>query len=133
MWRYIEQLSSQPPAGDRLSLSLTDRISLHSSEAQAAHSLKGHVELLDAYSWHQTSARRQSQFAHKLREELPKGFALLQMDFKENIKYPLNPSEISEEWHAQNKLSLTVFGANALVPKVGGGQLEFFVLLVSDI
>ena len=133
MWRYIEQLSSQPPAGDRLSLSLTDRISLHSSEAQAAHSLKGHVELLDAYSWHQTSARRQSQFAHKLREELPKGFALLQMDFKENVKYPLSPSETSEEWHAQNKLSLTVFGANALVPKVGGGQLEFFVLLVSDI
>ena len=91
------------------------------------------MELLDAYSWHQTSARRQSQFAHKLREELPKGFALLQMDFKENVKYPLSPSETSEEWHAQNKLSLTVFGANALVPKVGGGQLEFFVLLVSDI
>jgi hypothetical protein len=48
--------------------------------------------------------------------KLPSGTALLHVDFKENIKYPMGPDETSEEWHAQNKLSLTVFGANASVP-----------------
>lgn len=41
----------------------------------------------------------------------------MQVDFKENVKYPMSPDETGDEWHAQNKLSLTVFGANALVPK----------------
>ena len=47
---------------------------------------------------------------------LPRNVVLIQVDFKENIEYPLSPNETSEEWHAQNKLSLTIFGANALVP-----------------
>ena len=117
----------------RQSLSLTDRLALHSCEAQAAHVLKPHLDLLEAYEWHQVSARRQGDYLASLRASLPPKTAVLQMDFKENVKYPLSPEETSEEWHAQNKLSLTVFGANALLPKIGGGCHEVFFLLVSEV
>eukprot|EP00438_Fugacium_kawagutii_P032342 Skav226359 [mRNA] locus=scaffold2980:395019:396158:- [translate_table: standard] len=108
-------------------------MSLHTVEAQGAHVLRGHVELLDAYLWHQISERRQSGFAKSCRTNPPAGHCILQMDYQENVKYPLSPCETGEEWHAQSKLSLTVFGANAIVPKRGGGHLELFILLVSDI
>ena len=41
--------------------------------------------------------------------------------------------ESSEEWHAQNKLSLTVFGASVIAPAAGGGHVEIYVLLTSEI
>ena len=41
---------------------------------------------------------------------LPPRACLVQTDFKENVKYPLGSSESAEEWHAQNKLLLSVFG-----------------------
>lgn len=132
--RYIDGCHArQEPADARPALSLTDRISLHAAEATGSHILKGHIELLDAYVWHQISQRRQGLFASRHRTELPDGWCLVQMDYKENVKYPMGPNETSEEWHAQNKLSLTVFGANVLAPKKGGGHVEFFLLLVSDI
>lgn len=100
----------------RQGLPVQARLALHSAEAQALHRLKPHVEILKAYEWHQVSARRQAEFVATCRANLPPGLALLQVDFKENVKYPMGPDETSEEWHAQNKLSLTVFGANAIVP-----------------
>ncbi len=131
--RYIDQKNFSA-AGDvqRQRLSLADKLSLHASEARASHKLKGHLELLEAYEWHQISSRRQSYVA-ALRQNMPQNTAMLQTDFKENVKYPLGPDETSEEWHAQNKLSLTVFGANVVVPKRGGGHVEKFVLMVTDV
>ena len=111
-----ESTSSRDPL--RKNLSRADRITLHSLEADALHHLKGHLELVKAYEWHKISARRQADFLKSMREGgLPQSTALLQVDFKENIKYPMGPNETSEEWHAQNKLSLTVFGANVIAPK----------------
>lgn len=102
----------------RHELSRRQRMDLHSAEARALHLLKPHVEIVQAYNWHQVSARRQSNFVTRMRQgHLPAGGALVQVDFKENVKYPMGPNETSEEWHAQNKLSLTVFGANAIVPR----------------
>lgn len=111
-----ERDSRQDPL--RTDMSRSSRIALHAAEAQCLHTLKPHVELCLAYEWHRLSARRQGDFVKNLREGgLPRSTALLQVDFKENVKYPMSPDETSEEWHAQNKLSLTVFGANALLPK----------------
>lgn len=105
----------------RAGLALRSRMALHTLEAEAIHRLKPHVEIVQAYAWHQVSARRQSQFVSAHRAGgLPRSTALVQVDFKENVKYPLSPKETSEEWHAQNKLSLTVFGANAIVPQSPG-------------
>lgn len=132
--RFIHQRNANPRADpERQNLSLTNRLALHSSEARALHTLKPHLDLLEAYEWHRVSARRQAEYLAKLRSSLPARTAVIQMDFKENIKYPLSPDETSEEWHAQNKLSLTVFGANALLPKRGSGSLEVFFLLTSEI
>ena len=131
---FVRQRNSnamEDPQRERLSLN--DRWALHSSEARSLHILKPHLDLLEAYEWHRVSARRQADYLASLRSALPPKTAVLQMDFKENVKYPLSPNETSEEWHAQNKLSLTVLGANALVPKVGGGTLEYFLLLASDV
>jgi len=109
-----EATASQDPL--RQGFTRADRLALHSAEAQALHRLKPHVEIVQAYEWHQVSARRQGNFVASMCSKLPSGTALLHVDFKENIKYPMGPDETSEEWHAQNKLSLTVFGANASVP-----------------
>ena len=114
-----ESNSSQDPM--RTSLSRSSRITLHSLEASGIHKLKPHVELVRAYEWHKVSARRQGNFLKKMREGgLPFDTLMMQVDFKENVKYPMGPDETSEEWHAQNKLSLTVFGANVLAPKCLG-------------
>ena len=102
----------------RKDLSRTVRLRLHSLEAEALRRLTPQVELVQAYEWHQVSARRQSLFLKSMRDgALPRSTALVQVDFKENVKYPMSPDETGDEWHAQSKLSLTVFGANALVPK----------------
>lgn len=132
--RYIEQRNAGAPQDPiRRHLSRATRASLHDAEARAVHLLKGHVELLEAYEWHQISAKRQGDHLASLRNNPAVGVAILQTDFKENVKYPLGPDETGEEWHAQNKLSLTVFGANALVPARAGGHIEFFVLVVTDV
>ena len=44
------------------------RMALHQMEAKAIHKLKPHLELLDAYRWHQISARRQEQTLSALRD-----------------------------------------------------------------
>ena len=120
--RAAERNAQKDPA--RASLSRASRLQLHTTEASALSSLKPHLEIVEAYAWHQISARRQATFVGNLREGgLPRNMALIQVDFKENVKYPLSPHETSEEWHAQNKLSLTVFGANALVPSPPGRSL----------
>ena len=118
---------------DRTALSRAHRLSLHACEAEGSHQMKGHLELLDAYEWHAVSAKRQSNFVEDLRQSPPANTAIVHTDFKENVKYPMSPDETGEEWHAQNKLSLTVFGANAMVPSKSGGHVELFVLLVTDV
>lgn len=97
------------------------------------HELKGHIELFEAYQWRQLSALRQSAYVASLRENPPPRTAVLHTDFKENVKYPLGLDETREKWRAQNKLSLTVFGANASVPALAGGHIEFFILVVTDV
>ena len=170
-------------------LGLSARLSLHATEAKIIHNLKGHVELLEAYRWHQISARRQANSLTNLQTGgLEANEALIQVDFKENVRYPLSASasylvpflktlaprtwfplmprqsftkwflkslllsytvalvlslvvvlvppgceETGDEWHAQNKLSLTVFGVTAFVPNDTGSHVQLCVLVVSEV
>lgn len=101
LMKYIDQknfTAARDP--ERQRLTLADKLALHASEARASHKLKGHLELLEAYEWHQISSRRQSNYVASLRQNMPQHTAMLQTDFKENVKYPLGPDETSEEWHA---------------------------------
>ncbi|CAE7775499.1 unnamed protein product, partial [Symbiodinium necroappetens] len=122
---------------DRAPLSGMTRLSLHQAEARAVHKLKPHVDIVKAYEWHQITARRQGAYLQSLRDgQLPSTACLIQTDFKENVKFPLGPSETSEEWHAQGKMSLSVFGAHVLAPRRGTGNpchIELFVVLVSEV
>lgn len=69
------------------------RLTLHQEEARILHHLKSHVELLEAYRWHQISARRQEACLSNLRNGgLPSDGLLVQIDFKENVRYPLRHS-----------------------------------------
>ena len=122
---------------DRAPLSGMTRLSLHQAEARAVHKLKPHVDIVKAYEWHQITARRQGAYLQSLRDgQLRSTACLIQTDFKENVKFPLGPSETSEEWHAQGKMSLSVFGAHVLAPRRGTGNpchIELFVVLVSEV
>ena len=81
------------------------------------HHLRPHGELLEAYEWHQVSARRQSNYLDGLRSGgLPGSACLIQTDFKANVRNPVGPSESAAEWHAANKLSLICFAAHTLAP-----------------
>ena len=113
----------------RAPMSLRVRCDLFSAEARAVHKLKGHCELLDAYLWHKLSADRQRQFADNLLEHLAGNEACLHFDFKENVRYPMSKEETGDEWHAQNKLSLTVFGCTVHTP----GRKDMHFLLVTEV
>ncbi len=77
---------------ERMALSLATRITLHQTEAKVIHQLKAHIELLEAYRWHQISARRQDSILTNLRNgDLAEDALLIQVDFKENVRYPLSP------------------------------------------
>ena len=115
---------------DGASMSRATKIALHEAEeARAAHKLKGHCELLEAYMWHRISAERQRTTTAKLLKDLSSTEAMLHFDFKENVRYPMSREETGDEWHAQNKLSLTVFGCAVHAP----GRKNTHFLLVSEI
>ena len=136
--------------------------------------MKAHVELVEAYRWHQISARRQDAALTSRVSGTGLGMneALLQVDFKENVRYPLSflsdvslklllffcrtlfdkrhgqlaqtlfvqfnfaeqgKEETGDEWHAQNKLSLTVFGGFARVPNAEGTHTELYILIISEV
>ena len=108
---------------------LGPQLSLHEKEAKLLHKLKGHCELIEAYNWHKLSAERQADFTKKLLDELGPEDAYFHFDFKENVRYPMSKEETGDEWHAQNKLSLTVFGCVVYTP----GRKNFNFLLVSEV
>ena len=113
----------------RLEMRLGHQLSLHEKEAKLLHKLKGHCELIEAYNWHKLSADRQADFTKKLLDELGPEEAYFHFDFKENVRYPMSKEETGDEWHAQNKLSLTVFGCVVYTP----GRKNFNFLLVSEV
>ena len=119
--------SDNDPA--RSVLSGVQRLELFQREARAVHKLKGHTDLLEAYTWHKLSAERQREFADNLLENLGQDVAYFHFDFKENVRYPMAKEETGDEWHAQNKLSLTVFGVVVHTP----GRKNFQFLLVSEV
>ena len=113
----------------RTTLSLANRAALFDAEARALHKLRGHCELLEAYTWHRTTAARQQNFVTELLQDLSDSEACLHFDFKENVRYPMSKEETGDEWHAQNKLSLTVFGCIVHAP----GRRNTHFLLVSEV
>lgn len=75
----------------RQQLPLKDRLALHRTEAYFSHSLKAHVELIEAYRWHQISSRRQEKVLLQLRDgSLGADSLMVQFDFKENVRYPIS-------------------------------------------
>ena len=113
----------------RRDLPLAARMSLFDAEARSLHKLKGHCELLEAYQWHKTTATRQQQQTARVLEHLTDSEAYMHFDFKENVRYPMSKEETGDEWHAQNKLSLTVFGCVVHTP----GRRNMNFLLVSEV
>ena len=89
---YLEQENFNIDSNaDRMALNLRTRMALHQTEAHAIKQLKSHPELLEAYRWHQISARRQDQVLTTLRSGgLASDALLVQVDFKENVRYPLS-------------------------------------------
>lgn len=77
-------------------LSLSAKLSLHALEAKTIHTMKAHVDIVEAYRWHQISARRQAKSLEALEAGgLKSNEALIQVDFKENVRYPLSISLLS--------------------------------------
>lgn len=129
-WKYISSKNSQSATDpSRKDLSRGTRLELFEAEAKACHKLKGHCELLEAYTWHQKSAEQQREFAKELLAKLPANEAYMHFDFKENVRYPMAKEETGAEFHAQNKLSITVFGCTVYTP----GRQNFNFLLLSEV
>lgn len=91
---FVEQANFHASQNrSRGGLSPNVRLTLYQEEARILHHLKSHVELLEAYRWHQISARRQDNSLLQLRNGgLPADGLLVQIDFKENVRYPLRYS-----------------------------------------
>lgn len=75
------------------------------------------------------TADRQKLSTAKVLENLSDSEAYFHFDFKENVRYPMSKEETGDEWRAQNKLSLTVFGCTVHTP----GRRNTHFLLVSEV
>ena len=127
---YIHRRNSnaeRDPARNGMSRAV--RLSLFEAEARALHKLRGHCDLLEAYLWHRATADRQKLSTAKVLENLSDSEAYFHFDFKENVRYPMSKEETGDEWRAQNKLSLTVFGCTVHTP----GRRNTHFLLVSEV
>lgn len=89
---FVENSNFQSDSNkERMNLQNRVRLALHQSEARVLYLLKSHVELVEAYRWHQISARRQENVLLGLRSgSLAPDALLVQMDSKENVRYPMS-------------------------------------------
>ena len=80
---FVEHANYHAP-DDPVRTRLTNRIrqALHQTEAAVIHHMKAHIELIEAYRWHQISARRQENKMMELRSgALGEDALLVQFEF----------------------------------------------------
>lgn len=86
------------------------RQDLKEAEAAASHALKGDMQLLRSCANHFATVKRQNQQREALEDCLPQSCLLVQLDFMQNMSWPLGPEEAQDWWWATARESMTTLG-----------------------
>ncbi|CAK8992137.1 unnamed protein product [Durusdinium trenchii] len=99
---------------------------LKESEATASSLLGKHVSVLECCSHHFTGVKRQHDRRELLEKKLPKRTLVVQMDFMENMTWPLGPEEAQDWFWATARESMTTLGFYACYWKDGKHVREYW-------
>eukprot|EP00435_Cladocopium_sp_Y103_P031476 s1340_g8.t1 len=102
-------------AADRLRVpsqpgTVTWRQQLKEAEAAASDTLKKYVGILESCVHHFSTVRRQHQTREQQENHLPEKSLLIQLDFMENMTWPLGPEEAQDWFWATARESMTTLG-----------------------
>lgn len=104
--RNANERMRQPSARGTLEL----RQRLKEAEASAVSNISKYVEVLESCSHHFQSVRRQHAQREHMEHNLPKDSVLIQLDFMENMTWPLGPEEAQDWFWATSRESMTTLG-----------------------
>ena len=100
-----ERMRQPTPVG-----TVASRQQLKEAEAAASSSLAKYVEILQSCSHHFHTVRRQHSQREAHEEKLPKDALLVQLDFMENMSWPLGPEEAQDWFWATSREAMTTLG-----------------------
>ena len=102
-------------AADRLRVpsqpgTLAWRQQLKEAEAATSDTLKKYIGILESCVHHFSTVRRQHQTREQQENDVPKTSLLIQLDFMENMTWPLGPEEAQDWFWATARESMTTLG-----------------------
>ena len=86
------------------------RQKLKEAEALASTTLRKYIDILECCVHHFGTARRQRQEREHQEHNLPRNALLIQLDFMENMTWPLGPEEAQGWFWATSRESMTTLG-----------------------
>ena len=86
------------------------RQDLKEAEAAACNTMQKYKDILECCAHHFASVRRQHEHRESLEISLAKDACLIQLDFMENMTWPLGPEEASDWFWATSRESMTTLG-----------------------
>ncbi|CAK9057397.1 Uncharacterized protein SCF082_LOCUS30952, partial [Durusdinium trenchii] len=83
---------------------------LKEAEAKASHMMANYLDVLESCSHHFQTVHRQHQRREFLEDQLSKDSILVQLDFMENMSWPLGPEEAQDWFWATSRETMTTLG-----------------------
>ena len=108
---------------------------MRAAEADACNELQGFTKLLDAYLFHQAANEHQKPALTRLQEQPEQKSVTVRSDWKELVTLPLRARQTGEEFYAQARKEISVFGSmiSKHKPTSPNHVLKTRVLILSDI
>ena len=111
------------------------RTDLHGAEAEACNHLRGLSKLLDSYLFHRSANEHQKPVLTQLQTKPEAGHVTLLSDWKELVTLPIRARQTGEEFYAQARKEISVFGC-VLSERKAPSSAEVVttrILILSDI
>ena len=110
------------------------RVQLHGLEAECCVKLQAQAKLLDGYLFHRSANEHQKPILTKLQEFPEPGHLTMLSDWKELFTLPVRAVKTGEEFYANSRMEISIFGS-VLTERLPGGEetLTTHVLILSPI
>ncbi|CAK9082215.1 unnamed protein product [Durusdinium trenchii] len=109
------------------------RVTLHAKEVDICVQLQAMSKLLDSYLFHRSANEFQKPLLFQLLAEPPEGAVVILSDFKELVTLPIRSTQTGEEFFANARKDISVFGSIVSERAADGKVLWTRVLILSDI
>ena len=107
---YMDQTAEVRMKQAALPRTVALRQQLKEAEASGCATLAQHIEALESCSHHFQAVKRQHNDRERMEDGLPQHAILVQLDFMENMTWPLGPEEAQDWFWATSRESMTTLG-----------------------